>query len=493
MSVGFWSLLRWDLRHLSRQPVLWIALALLGAAMAFGTHNGAALHRAQAQAQMREQADDARWLASTEAKAASYARQASTPLPYWQDPTDVAGFSRYFLRQHAIKPHVSISILAVGQSDVLPSRLPLKLETPFAIAPVYDFEHPRGLALGRFDLGFVIAHVLPIVVMLVMVLLATFERDTGVLRLVAAQQVRPQIWLAARIGAIGAWLLLAVALLVPASLAFAGVDIVQAWPDVGTSLVLVLAYAAFWMTTSAVVVASWPRAAGALGVLVALWAVLGIAAPIAGRSITDAWVPPPSGVAMIDLQRRTADAIEARRDVLVSDAFRARPDLAGHLERIGDIDYSTRMTLLTPIIEARLAPLHRQQSQARATRDRLSDVAGYLLPPLGIESALSTLAGTDVARHREFEVQTRAHQQRLRAWFYARVQGQITAPTPRPAGSYARMNFTEFDAIPSFQWREPSNSVRLRAGVAMTIWLLVVSMLLACVAWIRARRWPAEL
>ena len=227
--------------------------------MAWGARNGAALHQQQSQAQEREQAADARWLASTQAKAATYARPAPKPLPYWQDPTDIAGFSRYFLRQHANKPHLPVSAIAVGQSDVLPSRLPLKLETPFAIAPVYDFEHPRGLALGRFDLGFVIAQVLPIVVVLVIALLATFERDIGVLRLVAAQQIRPQVWLSARIGAIGFWLLLAVSMLMPTSLALAGVDVRQAWPDVVIAVSLALAYTAFWATLSAVAVAGWPR------------------------------------------------------------------------------------------------------------------------------------------------------------------------------------------------------------------------------------------
>ena len=95
--------------------------------------------------------------------------------------------------------------------------------------------------------------------------------------------------------------------------------------------------------------------------------------------------------------------------------------------------------------------------------------------------------------HRQFEAQTLAHQRHLREWFYARVQREIATPTPRPAGSYARMSFIEFDAIPIFQWREPSSSTRRGVGVAMTAWLLVLSTLLACAAWGRARRWPMEL
>ncbi|MGO4781721.1 hypothetical protein AB4084_40165, partial [Lysobacter sp. 2RAB21] len=82
-----------------------------------------------------------------------YAEPAPASVPYWQDPTDIAGFSRYFLRAHSYKPNLPLSPLAVGGSDLMPSRLPVKLETPFGVEPAYDFENPRGLGLGRFDLG----------------------------------------------------------------------------------------------------------------------------------------------------------------------------------------------------------------------------------------------------------------------------------------------------------------------------------------------------
>ena len=66
--VNFADLLRWELRQLGRSRLLWTLLALLGAAMLWGAHNGAALHRAQDAAIERSRASDAAWAAQIRKK-----------------------------------------------------------------------------------------------------------------------------------------------------------------------------------------------------------------------------------------------------------------------------------------------------------------------------------------------------------------------------------------------------------------------------------------
>lgn len=493
-APAFTSLLRWELRQVGRNRLLWLVLGILLLAMVWGALGGAALHRQQDAAIERARHADAAWMQQVRARAQRYAAPATGELPYWQDPTDAAGFSRYFLRTQAFKPHLPLSPLAVGTSDLLPARLPVKLETPFGIEPVYDFENPRGLALGRFDLGFVLVYLLPIACILLIGLLATFERDNGMLRLIAAQRVGPRAWLGARIAAIALWLAPSVVLGMVLSLALVGTDLAAAAPELLAAIALVLAYLAFWLALGFAVAATWSSAAAAISTLVAVWALLAIGVPLAGSAAAAVFAPAPSAASVVDAQRRANDAIAEHRDEIVTAAFRRQADLAAAVERVGSIDYATRLSFLTPELERRLQPLHRQQSLARIGRERASDLVAYLSPSLGLQSALATLAGTDLARHRRFEAQTRAYQLRLRDWFYPRLQRQIVATTARsPAASYGRLNFTDYDAIPAWSGTQAPASARANAVAPIALWLCLLAAALTAWALSRLRHWPTEL
>ncbi|WP_186442624.1 DUF3526 domain-containing protein [Lysobacter antibioticus] len=488
--VNFAHLLRWELRQLGRSRLLRTLLALLGAAMLWGAHNGAALHHAQDAAIERSRASDAAWAAQIRERARRYAEPAAERVPYWQDPTDIAGFSRYFLRVHADKPHLPLSPLAVGASDLLPSRLPVKLETPFGIEPAYDFENPRGLALGRFDLGFVLAQLLPIAAILLVGLLATFERDHGMLRLIAAQRVSARVWLGARIAAIYLWLAPAVLALTAAALAAAGVEAGAAWRELAAAAVLLLAYVAFWVALGGVVAAAWPNAAGAIATLAALWALLAVGVPMLGSAAAERAWPAPSAVAYVDAQRRHNDAIAAQRDRIVA-AQLCRNGRVDAAERAAGLDYATRLSFLAPELERRLAPLQRQRERARDGRERVSVVAGYLSPTLGLQEALARLAGTDAQRHRAFEAQVRVYQQRLRDWFYPRIQRRIGAASAD--GTYGRLNFAEYDDIPAWHGGERSGAQRAAMAWPFALWLWALSGIGIALAWRRLRDWPTEL
>ncbi|MET4730240.1 ABC-2 type transport system permease protein [Lysobacter enzymogenes] len=493
-SAGFAELLRWELRHIGRSRLLWTVLGLLFAAMLWGAHSGAALHRGQDRAIERSRASDLAWTQQILERARRYAEPAAEPVPYWQDPTDIAGFSRYFLRAHSYKPNLPLSALAVGGSDLTPTRLPVKLETPFGVEPAYDFENPRALGLGRFDLGFVLVYLLPVAVIVLIGLLATFERDHGMLRLIAAQRVGPRAWLGARIAAIFAWLAPAALLGLAISLFSAGADLGAAVPELIASAALVVAYLAFWAALGFVVVSAWPGAAGAISLMSAVWAVLAIGLPLLGSGVAARLGDAPTPIAYVDAQRRANDAIAGERDALLTRDFRARADLSAALDKIGGLDYATRLSFLAPELERRLQPLRDRQESARSVRERWSQWAGFVAPPLGMEQALARLAGTDAERHRRFEHQTAAYQRQLRDWFYPRIQRQIAAPTPRPrADSYGRMNFFEFDAIPAYAWNEAPAWSRVTGALPTALWLALLAAALGGWALRRLRQWPAEL
>lgn len=489
------ALFVWEWRQAARQPLLWAVLALLLGAFCAGARSAGRLQQVQHAAQVQQQRSDADWDRDVVARMRDYARPADAPAPYWQDPTDIAGYSRYQLREHAAKPALPLGMLSVGNGDLLPTRWPMKLETPFGIEPAYDFEAPRQLALGRFDLGFAVAQLMPLLIFALVVLLATFERDSGMLRLIAAQPVSPAQWLRLRVLGIAAWLLPGIAVCLTLALLAAGADLAAAWPEFRAALALVLVYAASCIALAYFVVAAWPGAAGALGLLLALWLFFAQALPVLAALLLDAAADSPSRTLYIDALRRAEQHIAATRDELLREQFAVRADLAGQESRIGQLDYATRLTFLAPLLEHALADWQAGFDAARERRMRASDVLGFVAPPMGVESALSQLAGTDLARHVRYEQAVRAHQQRLRDWFYPRVQAQISAPTPRPPRSYARANFTldEQAQIPRFAVPAESGAARARGVAPLVLWLLAASLVLTIAAQRRSRRWPEEI
>lgn len=492
-APAFRDLFIWEWRHVGRSPLLWSIVFVLLASFTWGAATTAFKHDQQTAALERARADDQALIASIAERALAYRAKITEDagqVAYWQDPTNVAGYSEYFVRRHALKPHLPLSPLATGVSDLAPSRLEIKLNTPFGFNDTYDFENPRGLALGRFDFAFAVVVLLPIGLLLLCALLITFERDRGMLRLVAAQAVGPRRWIGARMAAILAWFVPAVLLAQVVALAIAGVPLGEVAGPLGVSLVLTLLYICFWSGIALFVLARQPTAGAALGMFGAIWALLIIGLPMAVSALVATFDPPPSAIEYVDAQRRVRDEIDAQREELLTHALGARPDLAAHVHRATSLDYATRLSFLVPEIERRLSPQRVAMEHHRVRQERVALATGFLLPTLGIESAFAALAGTDPERQRRFEQAAREYQQQLRACVYPLVQAEITRPPAPPIReTRGRLNLPEPLDLPEFGMTETSNAERIRNVLPFALWLTLVAAVISIAGWRRADQW----
>ncbi|WP_116809842.1 DUF3526 domain-containing protein [Steroidobacter cummioxidans] len=489
----FRDLFFWEWLRVGRSPLLWSVVVILLASFTWGAATTAAKHAQQSSALDRARNDDQALIANTLERALAYRDKVSEDagqVAYWQDPTNVAGYSEYFVRRHALKPHLPLSPLASGVSDLAPSRLEIKLNTPFGFIDTYDFENPRGLALGRFDLAFAIVVLLPIGLLLLCALLITFERDRGMLRLVAAQATGPRRWLGARMTAILAWFIPAVLLAQVVALAIAGVSLGEVAPALAISLLLTLLYVLFWSGVALFVLARQPGAGAALGMLAAIWALLIIGLPMAGSALLATFDPPPSAVEYVDHQRQVRDAIDGERDTLLAQALSSRPDLSPYLSKVTSLDHATRLTFLVPETERRLSSLKSAMDDHLARQERVAYAAGFLMPTLGMETAFAALAGTDSERQRRFEQAARQYQQLLRTHVYPLVQAEITQPpAPGVRETRGRLNLLEPLALPEFVMAEASESARIATIVPFALWLALVAAVTLFAGWRRADEW----
>lgn len=492
-TPAFRSLFAWEWRQTGRSPLLWAVMLILAASFVWGAYNTAALHGSQTAALERAHAADAAFDALTREKARAYrepVREGAGRVAYWQDPTNVAGYSEYFVKKSALKPHLPLSPLAAGVSDLAPSRLEIKLNTPFGFVDTYDFENPRGLALGRFDLAFAIVFLLPVGLLLLFALLGTFERDRDMLRLVAAQSASPRHWIAARVAAILAWSAPVVLISVVVALGVAGASIAADAAPLSAALLLTLIYMTFWAGIALVVLGAQPGAGPALGSFAAIWAALTIGLPLAGSALTSLVDPAPSAIRYVDAQRAVSDDIQSRRDEIITDAMRARPDLRSYTDRVTMLDHATRLSFLVPETERQLAPLKRDIEGHRRRQEKVARLAGFVIPPLGIESALATLAGTDPERQRSFEDQARKYQHHLRAIVRPLVQHEITQPAPPDErATRGRLNLARPLALPEFALAERPVAERIGDALLFAAWLALVAGAIMALGLARIREW----
>ncbi len=489
----FSHLFAWEWRRVGRSPLLWAILMILAASFGWGAASTARLHSAQEAAAEGARTADAAFLESTAERSRAYraaVTATATPVAYWQDPTSVSGYSEYFVRRSAFKPHLPLSPLAAGVSEMVPSRLEIKLNTPFGFVDTYDFENPRGLALGRFDLAFTVVFLLPIGLLLLIALLVTFERDRGMLPLIAAQSVGPRVWIGARIAAILAWAIPVVALAMIVALGLAGVPISAVLAPLAVTILVTILYMLFWSGLALLLLARQPGAGAALGSFAALWAALTIGLPLAVSVIVAVVDPAPSALEYVDAQRRVGDEVQEARHAILTDALLKRPYLRAHVDRVPTLDHATRLSFLVPEVERRLMSSKSVSEAHRARQERIARVVGFGMPTLGVETVFATLAGTDPARQREFEIQARHYQKQLRERVYPLVQREIArppAPTDRPVRGH--MSLLKPLALPEFEFVDRPAGRRISSALAFAAWLSVVTSVLIALGMSRIRDW----
>jgi ABC-2 type transport system permease protein len=469
-------LLRFEIDTFVREPAIWVIVALLAAAMVWGALNGQRHVQSQQAAVARIHQREADALAWQKATARRFMQPSTLTVPYWQDPTDVAGYMRYGLTSFAVKPPSLLGALAIGQSNVVPFYLRARLDFVSPPEAAYEFENPRGLATGTFDLAFVLIYLMPLALIALAAWRLSSERDSGALRLIASQPASARAIIASKFGAVAIVSVPAVLAGTWLTLALAGVPILRPRLLVIEALVTlgIAGYAAFWIALAALIA---PRtgAIATTSTLVALWMVLLFVVPAMDALALRALHPTPSRLVYLDALRRESDATDKRRDALVAAYLAARPAYKAAIDRIAAIPYATKQIAVQTELEQRLRSRTEDFDKARAGAGRTAAVLRLISPALVLDALLQAAAGSDAVRHESFLHRARQHTDRLRAFFWPRALLDAAQPAVRSCrGCPAKMSFTSFDDIPKFAEDDPLSGVVPRIG-GMALYLLLIA------------------
>ncbi|MGO1541966.1 MAG: DUF3526 domain-containing protein [Luteimonas sp.] len=454
---ALWRGLLWDWRLLARGWVgpaallLTLALALLAA---WNGQQFATQWQAQTEA-ARTQADEAR----TRLAADIAAGDGWAALP--------------FNAEGAVQlPPAPLADLASGRADLDPRTAAAStFRKQHELFQHYEIDSPLALALGRFDLAFVIQTLLPLLVIALGYGVLAEERERGLDRVLAVQGVSPQGLLAGRLLARAA-LLLAPLLAVFAWLWLAGgadASEAQRTTRLGWALALTIAYLGFWWTLVAWI-GTWRLGTGqTLLALLAAWALLVLALPALAGLASRELHPPPSRFELIAAARaQEIDGIK-RGQALLGDYVHDHPDLdpAAAADLPG---WATNLFLTSRLVDDAVAPVVQRFDNALAQQQASVARWQFTTPALMLQRGLIAVAGTDEHRRSAFHHQARAYLVEFREHTGTMMfEGRL-------------LDEDGLDALPAFVFIEPDTAATLRNVRAPLLAMLSVSALLLLLA-----------
>ena len=442
-----------ELLLLRREGVaVWAVLALLLLALAAAV-NGRALLTVEARA-------GAELLAEANETRTALAQQAARGVASAREP-GAAGYS--VLGAPVILPPAPLGPLAIGQTDLLPGRYLVTARGAHNFLGSAGIDNPLRLALGNFDVAFVIVWLLPLAVIALTFNLVSGERERGVLAIAAAAGSDLTRFIAAKcliralvlLAALWASLLLAA---LAGGLALGSGAVLMLWLVWGVTATL---YGAFWFA-----LAVWVNTRGLASdlnasVLTAAWLLFVVLAPALTNLAATTVFAAPSRVALTTALREATEAADKRAAGERDKYFFDHPGARG--QDMDMSDYYRSVARSERQVSAAMLPLLAGFDQQAGRQQQLVGRLQYLSPGTLAYEVLTSLAGSDGARHRQLRAAALDFHGGWRDFFESR----LLAAKPLDAADYARM--------PVFAFSEPAPAALLRRNLAPLLALTLLA------------------
>ncbi len=402
---------------------------------------------------------------------AALAAQAARGVPSAQDPGSV-GFS--VLTRPVVLPTATLAPLAIGQGDLLPARYELTARGAHHFLVRTELDSPLRLAVGNFDVAFVIVWLLPLLAIGLSYGVVSAERERGVLALAVSAGASPvrfalgKWW--SRVVPVVACVWLATLLAGAAGGALTRADawiLLTCWALAGTLYAMFWLALALWLNAGA---GSSERNAMAL---VGAWLLFVILAPALTNLAATTVFAAPSRVNLTTELREATEAADRAAAAARDQYFFDHPEMRG-----GEMDtraYFTSVAQAEERVGREMLPLLLAFDNQAQRQQRLVSLLQYLSPGTLTYQALTTLAGTDGARHRQFRAQVlRFHEQWTR-FFVARLDDGRT------------LTADDYALLPRFVFAEPplADSLRQVALPMLALAATVVTLFLGALRRLR--------
>jgi ABC-2 type transport system permease protein len=329
-------------------------------------------------------------------------------------PAD-AGEIGYYHTTFAVHHPTPWASLALGQRDVNPYYLKLRLLGLQGQLYASENVNPTKVLNGNFDLAYVVVCLVPLLIIALGFNVLSSEKEQGILPLLLAQPVSATQLVAAKLTFRLGLVLGLVGLLSGVGLVWARVPLdgrVALW------LGLVGLYCLFWMGV-VLLVTAWQRNSSFNAVvLLGVWLVLLVLVPNLLNVYVTAARPVPQGLALTMQQREAIHGGWDQPKAKTMNRFFADypqwRDTAAIKERFVWRWYYAFQYLG----DKSAAPLAAAYAQGLHQRTDLVGRLAWLSPAIVLQTSLNALAGSDLPAHLAFQQSVIRYHDALRAFYY---------------------------------------------------------------------------
>jgi ABC-2 type transport system permease protein len=473
----FRRILQHEWRALSADATLWAVVAIFAVAIGYGVWNGSRWVRFQRAALASAAAEETERYQRLQAQVASLAAPGAKVSPF-ADPRSPSNVGGRLGPRYAMLPPGPLAPLAIGQSDLLPYYFKVSTEARENIVAATEIENPNRLLSGRFDLAFVIIFLYPLLILALSYNMLSSEQEQGTLSLALSQPVSLRTLVSGKV-ILRALVLLAL-LVIFSGVALLATNADLSAPGAGLRLALWLAivgaYGAFWFALSIAVVSFGRNSTTNATMLASVWLVLIVMTPSLFNLAASTLYPVPSRVEMVQAMRTAQDEANKSGSKALARFYEDHPELASGDAAQAMNDFNVVRVAVNDDVERRVRPVVSRYEQQLASQQRVLDSLRFLSPAILMQGALNDIAGTGSQRHTDFLAQVDVYHRGWREYFVPKI--------------FAKVQITDFGAIPRFSYREEADTVVAgRVGAAL-VGLLAPAVLIGLFGLGRLRRFP---
>ncbi|WP_027075589.1 DUF3526 domain-containing protein [Maribacter antarcticus] len=308
----------------------------------------------------------------------------------WTIPNTPMAVGNYHPRV-ASKPPSELSFLATGQSDMFTHFVKPTVRGDDLALNFSEMTSPVQLLFGSFDLAFVIIFLLPLLIIAFSYDVLSSERESGSLRLLAAQPILLYKWLMQKLALRFFWLAAITTATVLLVFLANQVPVSNNFSAILSFLGISLTYVLFWFAL-AFAVNLWAESSAKNAVaLLGLWVVFVLLIPSILNQLGSTLYPIPSRALMVNEMRTIKAEATERQDVILDNYLRNHPEYAVNdttQERSFWHSYMASQNLIKKELEPVLSKYENQLQKQQQLLDHFT----WLSPAILVQRSMNQLA-----------------------------------------------------------------------------------------------------
>jgi ABC-2 type transport system permease protein len=474
-----------ELRSLQRDGIILVSLGVFGVSSIAAAVSGRQWAERQTEIVSEVEKEDATRYEFVTSRLRDIEQKRYVATDPYEDPSRPSIAGGWMAHRFAAMPPAPLTALTIGHSDLRPLYAgstiwsvawPSWLNRRVLVGDS-AIDNPLNLVTGRFDLAFVVAYLLPLLIITITYGVIADEREGGTLALVASQGVGLATLVSAKLLARAMIVALALLVIALASVAAMTTRDLAAYVRLGLWLTTAVAYATLWFALAGFAITLRGTAATNAMRLASTWVAIVVVLPVSLNAMT-AWLYPlPERAVMVQRARAAHLAAAEANSALTESFYDQHPELLPKNAPPDVRQYSANTVYAEHLeVERVLAPIIAEFESQLAAQSALITQLQALSPASAAVAALADAAGTGPERERHFRQQVDAFRRAWRSFFVPRMF-RLERISAADVPSFPRFHFQDEQVV--------DVAVRVARRV---VWLVVPALVLLAWSAVRVRR-----